>query len=162
MLFYESAKCLHGRRSQLKGKNYGSIFVHYQPVDQSIWDYSVDVSSLHALSFFLYFVSCLQCGALGNIILGSLIIAPTHFLNMIPTPFQEVIANVPPHWNEGILENHGSRWAGQVLTMIYKSLFAIFLYGQQFRYLVTVLLRSILYCNCVLFCFFFSFSGHHS
>ena len=30
--------------------------------------------------------------------------------------FQEVIANVPPHWNEGILENHGSRWAGQVLT----------------------------------------------
>jgi len=46
MLFYESAKCLHGRRSQLKGKYYGSIFVHYQPVDNSIWDYTVDVSSL--------------------------------------------------------------------------------------------------------------------
>jgi hypothetical protein len=44
MLFYESAKCLHGRRSQLKGKYYGSIFVHYQPVDRSVWNYSVDVS----------------------------------------------------------------------------------------------------------------------
>ena len=61
MLFYESAKCLHGRRSQLKGKYYGSIFVHYQPVDQSIWDYSVDVSSFIvtlslSLSFFFRFL----------------------------------------------------------------------------------------------------------
>jgi hypothetical protein len=49
MLFYESAKCLHGRRSQLKGKYYGSIFVHYQPVDPKIWNYSVAVreSVLH-------------------------------------------------------------------------------------------------------------------
>jgi hypothetical protein len=45
MLFYESAKCLHGRRSQLKGKYYGSIFVHYQPVDPKIWNYSVEVCS---------------------------------------------------------------------------------------------------------------------
>jgi hypothetical protein len=45
MLFYESAKCLHGRRSQLKGKYYGSIFVHYQPVDPKIWNYSVAVCS---------------------------------------------------------------------------------------------------------------------
>jgi hypothetical protein len=27
---------------------------------------------------------------------------------------QDVIANVPPHWNEGVKEDHGSRWAGQV------------------------------------------------
>ena len=44
MLFYESAKCLHGRRSTLKGSYYGSIFVHYQPVDSSIWNYTVEVS----------------------------------------------------------------------------------------------------------------------
>ena len=30
MLFYESAKCLHGRMTELKGKYYGSLFVHYQ------------------------------------------------------------------------------------------------------------------------------------
>ena len=27
---------------------------------------------------------------------------------------QDVIANVPPHWNEGLIEDEGSRWAGQV------------------------------------------------
>lgn len=43
MLFYESAKCLHGRRAQLRGQYYGSIFVHYQPVDTSVWNYSVEV-----------------------------------------------------------------------------------------------------------------------
>lgn len=42
MLFYESAKCLHGRMTELKGRYYGSIFLHYQPVDKSIWDWSVD------------------------------------------------------------------------------------------------------------------------
>lgn len=42
MLFYESAKCLHGRMTLLKGKYYGSIFLHYQPVDKSIWDYNVE------------------------------------------------------------------------------------------------------------------------
>jgi len=45
MMFYESAKCLHGRRSQLKGKYYGSLFVHYQPADKSLWDYkNIDVT----------------------------------------------------------------------------------------------------------------------
>lgn len=39
MLFYESASCLHGRRSTFKGKHYSSIFVHYQPVDTSIWNW---------------------------------------------------------------------------------------------------------------------------
>jgi hypothetical protein len=70
MLFYESAKCLHGRMRMLKGKYYGSLFVHYQPVDRKIWDYSVE----------------------------------------------DVIAAVPPHWREGIEEEHGSRWAGQAIT----------------------------------------------
>lgn len=42
MLFYESAACLHGRRSTFKGKHYSSIFVHYQPVDASIWNYQID------------------------------------------------------------------------------------------------------------------------
>jgi hypothetical protein len=44
MLFYESAKALHGRMTQFKGKYYGSIFLHYQPVDESIWNYNHDVS----------------------------------------------------------------------------------------------------------------------
>lgn len=52
MLFYESAKCLHGRRSPLKGKYYGSIFVHYQPVDRSIWNYSIEVTFLFFFAFF--------------------------------------------------------------------------------------------------------------
>jgi len=42
MLFYESAKCLHGRMSEFKGKYYGSIFLHYQPVDTEIWNYTVE------------------------------------------------------------------------------------------------------------------------
>ena len=29
MLFYESAKCLHGRMTEFKGEYYGSIFIHY-------------------------------------------------------------------------------------------------------------------------------------
>jgi hypothetical protein len=39
MLFYESAKCLHGRMTELKGKYYGSIFIHYTPTDKSLWPY---------------------------------------------------------------------------------------------------------------------------
>jgi hypothetical protein len=42
MLFYESAKCLHGRMKQCKGKYYGSIFIHYMPVDKKIWDWSIE------------------------------------------------------------------------------------------------------------------------
>jgi hypothetical protein len=45
MLFYESAKCLHGRMQKLRGKYYGSIFLHYSPVDKGIWNYSHDVST---------------------------------------------------------------------------------------------------------------------
>ncbi|RYH12717.1 hypothetical protein EON65_37495, partial [archaeon] len=37
MMFYESAKCLHGRMRQLRGKYYGSVFLHYQPVDRAVW-----------------------------------------------------------------------------------------------------------------------------
>lgn len=42
MLFYESARSLHGRMTELKGKYYGSVFIHYQPVDPKVWDYTVD------------------------------------------------------------------------------------------------------------------------
>jgi hypothetical protein len=44
MLFYESAACVHGRRQKFHGKYYGSLFLHYQPVDRSIWDFSIEVS----------------------------------------------------------------------------------------------------------------------
>jgi len=43
MLFYESAVCLHGRRKKFKGQYYGSLFVHYQPVDIHIWNYTIEV-----------------------------------------------------------------------------------------------------------------------
>jgi hypothetical protein len=68
MLFYESAKCLHGRMEELKGKYYGSIFLHYAPVDKNVWSYD----------------------------------------------HEDVIASVPPHWNKGVTEEHGYRWAGAV------------------------------------------------
>lgn len=42
MLFYESAKCLHGRVKEFRGTYYGSIFLHYAPVDKNIWDYDVE------------------------------------------------------------------------------------------------------------------------
>lgn len=71
MLHYESAKCLHGRMTSLKGKYYGSIFLHYMPVDRTIWNYSNE----------------------------------------------DVIANVPPHWRNGVLYNHGACWAGQAITV---------------------------------------------
>lgn len=70
MLFYESAKCLHGRMKTFHGSYYGSIFLHYKPVDKSIWDYDVE----------------------------------------------KIIASVPPHWNDGLLDESGSRWAGQAIT----------------------------------------------
>lgn len=37
MLLYESAKCLHGRASLLKGKYYSSVFLHYKPVQNWPW-----------------------------------------------------------------------------------------------------------------------------
>lgn len=73
MLFYESAACLHGRRKIFRGKHYSSIFVHYQPVDKSVWNYQID----------------------------------------------DVIAGVPPFWREGTIEDKGSRWAGQVLSLLF-------------------------------------------
>mmetsp|Transcript_1149 Transcript_1149/g.1195 ORF Transcript_1149/g.1195 Transcript_1149/m.1195 type:complete len:144 (-) Transcript_1149:79-510(-) len=42
MLFYESSKALHGRMKKLKGKYYGSIFLHYAPVDKTIWNWRKD------------------------------------------------------------------------------------------------------------------------
>jgi len=42
LLFYESAKCLHGRMTELRGRYYGSLFLHYQPVDRKLWDYDTN------------------------------------------------------------------------------------------------------------------------
>lgn len=70
MLYYESAKCLHGRMTEFLGKYYASIFVHFQPVDIDVWNYSVE----------------------------------------------DVINAVPPHWRDGVVEDKGSRWAGQAIT----------------------------------------------
>lgn len=33
MLFYESAKCIHGRPRPMKGRYYTSLFIHYRPTD---------------------------------------------------------------------------------------------------------------------------------
>jgi hypothetical protein len=41
---YESAACAHGRRRVLKGRYYASAFAHYQPVDASVWNYTIAVS----------------------------------------------------------------------------------------------------------------------
>jgi hypothetical protein len=43
-LMYESAACAHGRRRVLKGRYYASAFAHYQPVDPSVWNYTIAVS----------------------------------------------------------------------------------------------------------------------
>jgi hypothetical protein len=56
---------------EFQGKYYGSIFLHYTPVDKTKWGYDVE----------------------------------------------QVIASVPPHWNEGLVEDEGSRWAGQGITV---------------------------------------------
>lgn len=36
MLFYESAKCLHGRPRPMKGRWYTSLFIHYSPIDWQV------------------------------------------------------------------------------------------------------------------------------
>lgn len=71
MLHYESARNLHGRMTEFKGKYYGSIFLHYQPVDRSIWNF-------------------------------------TH---------EDVIANVPPHWRDDVIEGKGELYAGACITV---------------------------------------------
>lgn len=71
MLFYESAKCVHGRLREFRGKYYGSIFVHYQPVSREIWPFSL-LSS---------------------------------------------IESIPYYWGLGAVDEEGSRWAGQSITV---------------------------------------------
>jgi hypothetical protein len=43
MLIYESAACLNGRRSVLKGKYWASVSLHYAPTDKAVWNYTIDV-----------------------------------------------------------------------------------------------------------------------
>ena len=37
LLFYESAKCLHGREVPLNGDSFVSLFAHYRPRDAPRW-----------------------------------------------------------------------------------------------------------------------------
>ena len=37
MLFYESARCLHGRRRPLRGRTFTNLFVHYSPKGEPDW-----------------------------------------------------------------------------------------------------------------------------
>jgi hypothetical protein len=37
MIYYESAKCLHGRPKALEGKNFSNVFVHYRPTGDPRW-----------------------------------------------------------------------------------------------------------------------------
>ena len=37
LLFYESAKCLHGREVPLQGDAFVSLFAHYRPRDAPRW-----------------------------------------------------------------------------------------------------------------------------
>lgn len=42
MVFYESAKAVHGRMKPLKGKYYAGFFNHYQPVSKEHWNITVE------------------------------------------------------------------------------------------------------------------------
>lgn len=37
IVFYESARCLHGRMAPLQGEYYVNIFTHYRPIGDSNW-----------------------------------------------------------------------------------------------------------------------------
>jgi prolyl 4-hydroxylase len=43
MVFYESATCVHGRPTPLKGKYFANAFIHYKPEDPTIWPVNADV-----------------------------------------------------------------------------------------------------------------------
>ena len=49
MLFYESAKCMHGRPRPFKGKYYSSIFIHYLPVRTELFSRLLCVIHLQPL-----------------------------------------------------------------------------------------------------------------
>ena len=59
---------------------------------------------------------------------------------------QDVIANVPPHWRDGVIEDTGSRWSGQVRLRNNETIFAIIRINTL---LCTLLLPNIL-VDCVL------------
>jgi hypothetical protein len=66
MLIYESAACLHGRRSVLKGKYYASVSLYYAPTDKAVWNYTIDVSKplrlapIHHILLFVLFIASLM------------------------------------------------------------------------------------------------------
>lgn len=62
MLFYESAKCLHGRMSALKGKYYAGFFVHYKVfTSQNHFRHCITITRL-----LLMFVVSLSMTPFGN------------------------------------------------------------------------------------------------
>lgn len=50
MLFYESARLVHGRPYPFNGENYANVFAHYRPTDHvQLWPYeSRDIWTLEA------------------------------------------------------------------------------------------------------------------
>ena len=59
---------------------------------------------------------------------------------VLPFLLQDVIAAVPPHWNEGLKEDHGSRWAGQVLYILRREISLVI---NQFLIILYLLLNLI-------------------
>ena len=60
MLFYESSSCLHGRRQIFKGKYYASIFMHYKPADDRVWDttkLNIEVSIYISIMMIMFIVN---------------------------------------------------------------------------------------------------------
>eukprot|EP00602_Paraphysomonas_sp_CaronLab_P012036 CAMPEP_0185038384 /NCGR_PEP_ID=MMETSP1103-20130426/33940_1 /TAXON_ID=36769 /ORGANISM="Paraphysomonas bandaiensis, Strain Caron Lab Isolate" /LENGTH=364 /DNA_ID=CAMNT_0027576785 /DNA_START=81 /DNA_END=1175 /DNA_ORIENTATION=+ len=49
LLFYESAKCLHGRMKPLRGRLHAGLFIHYRPIGDPMW-YTRDYLSPRKMS----------------------------------------------------------------------------------------------------------------
>jgi hypothetical protein len=100
MLFYESAKCLHGRMQVLDGKYYGR-YAHTHTTGALLLHPAHNTSPPPLIA------------SIASSIGGSI------FLHYQPVEkaqwgytHDDVIAAVPPHWRRGVREEQGSRWAG--------------------------------------------------
>lgn len=92
MLFYESARCLHGRMSRLRGKYYASVFVHYQVYSPCfVRDHDDDDGGVWWLTMH----------------------QPVS-RSIWPYEHDDIIEAVPPHWNEGALHIPDAPIAGAV------------------------------------------------
>jgi len=66
MLLYEGASCLQGRRSQLKGNYYASLYLHYRPADRGVWNYTIQVRTSLCVFICSLLVSCFTINFLWN------------------------------------------------------------------------------------------------